>query len=298
MKQFIRKLLFFLTIPIVLCLAGLTYMQFQIQRTFQKYMHDSICTSLFVGDSHVQYAIDNTLLNNANTIANTGESFYFTYYKLKTVIEANDQIKKVYLGLSYHSLSNYYERFIWGEYSEAIAKKYYFLLPFSEQVQMFYWNRSHVFVFLKTVIQQGIEQLNMNYTFAGKFQNEFKNTIAVKTSEDKRLKFQFFKENGEPNEFSAFNLEYLNKIIDLCAENKIKLYFLNTPLHAYYQKQIPEVYKQKLNQIVATKQIGLVDLSNFQLSDSCFIPDGDHVSLKGAVKTSIEMKRLMETAAE
>jgi hypothetical protein len=82
------------------------------------------------------------------------------------------------------------------------------------------------------------------------------------------------------------------------AENKIKLYFLNTPLHAYYQKQIPEVYKQKLNQIVATKQIGLIDLSNFQLSDSCFIPDGDHVSLKGAVKTSIEMKRLMETAAE
>jgi hypothetical protein len=148
------------------------------------------------------------------------------------------------------------------------------------------------------VIQQGIEQLNMNYTFAGNFQNEFKNTIAVKTSEDKRLTFQFFKENGEPNEFSEFNLQYLDKIIDLCAENKIKLYFLNTPLHAYYQKQIPSVYKQKLNQIVTTKQIGLVDLSNFQLSDSCFIPDGDHVSLKGAAKTTIEMKRLMETAAE
>jgi hypothetical protein len=248
-----------------------------------------------MGDSHVQYAVNDSLLPKSLNLANTGESFYFTYYKLLKVLEANKQLKQLYLGVSYHSLSSYYERFIWGDHSEAIVQKYFFILPFKEKCRAMYWNRSHVFVFLKSIFKQGINQLNENYSFSGNFFNDFNNTKAAEISEDKRLQFQFYDDNAKLYPYSDLNLDYLKRIQDLCVKKNIQLCFLNTPLHGYYREKIPNNYLQKLNAIVLENQIKMLDLSSLPLADSCYIPDGDHVSYQGATATSLVLKKLSET---
>jgi len=79
---------------------------------------------------------------------------------------------------------------------------------------------------------------------------------------------------------------FFNKIIDLCNKNKVKLITLNTPLHSYYKSKIPSEYLNKYNEIIRQDRIVTINFDELVLDDSCFIPDGDHVSVKGALQTS------------
>lgn len=105
---------------------------------------------------------------------------------------------------------------------------------------------------------------------------------------DKRIAFQFYK-NGKLNGFSEINLHYLLEIIKLCKEHKIELILLNTPLHPYYKGQIPAVYIDKYNEIIGMNKLQVVDFKGVEFDDSCFVPDGDHVSEKGAYIASKSM---------
>lgn len=69
-------------------------------------------TEVFLGDSHVRYAVYNNLLSHSINLANSSESIYFSYYKLKQLLKANQSIETVYLGFSYHNISDYYDQYI------------------------------------------------------------------------------------------------------------------------------------------------------------------------------------------
>jgi hypothetical protein len=291
MRTFIKKTLAFIALPLILGIPALVWFSMWISQLSAEYRIDPSIKSVFIGDSHIQNAINDAQLPASINVASNSESFYFSYYKLLMFLKSNPSVENVYLGFSYHSLSDYYDDFISGEHSAATAKKYFFLLPPSEQLKMAYWNSDKLPSFTKSIVKEGFYKLNKpNYhPFFGGYVNEFELSSAVDSSMDKRLKFQYFEEDKERG-FSAINREYLHKIVDLCKEKNINLYALNTPLHEYYHTRVPEAFKENLRSAIEENQINYIDYSDLLKERSYFIPDGDHVSVGGAVAVCTELQ--------
>ena len=280
MKLFFKNIFRFSVIPLLfllLVIVSAYYVSTKID-----YKINPNVTDIYIGDSHIECAVNDKLLNNSKNIATSSESFYFSFYKLKKTIEKNKNIKTVYLGFSFHSLSNYYDNFISGKYSNSVSPKYFFTVPVKEKISLIYWNHENLIPYSKNVIKIGYNYLFNKRTFSfGGYSNSFANTTAVKTSMEKRIQFQFYSGNVL-NNFSDINLLYLDKIINLCKVNKVNLLIINTPLHSYYQNKIPKNYILKYNETIRKYNLKCINLSGLSFSDSCFIPDGDHLSEKGA----------------
>lgn len=291
MRTFIKKILAFVALPLILAIPVLVWFSMWISQLSSEYRVDPNVKSIFIGDSHIQNAINDAQLPASINLASNSESFYFSYYKLLMLLRSNPSVENVYLGFSYHSLSDYYDDFISGEYSAVTAPKYFFLLPPSEQLKMVYWNSHKLPSFTKSIVKEGFKKLNKpNYhPFFGGYVNEFPISSAVDSSMNKRLNFQYFT-NGKLNGFSETNTEYLHKIVDLCKEKNINLYALNTPLYEYYHTRVPEAFKENLRSAIEENQINYIDYSDLLKERSYFIPDGDHVSVSGAVAVCTELQ--------
>jgi hypothetical protein len=77
---------------------------------------------------------------------------------------------------------------------------------------------------------------------------------------------------------------YLDKIIQLCAENDIELLFIRTPQHPYCKELSNEVLFQKLYS-ENYSEIELLDFHNFPLENHEYA-DPEHLNYLGASKLS------------
>src|SRR6266545_1841324 len=59
---------------------------------------------LIIGDSHTMTSLNPGMLPSFVNFSQMVESYFYTYYKLKHLLEKNPQIKTVVLGYSYHNL--------------------------------------------------------------------------------------------------------------------------------------------------------------------------------------------------
>lgn len=284
MKQFLIKTLLSFLIPVTIGALALLVLSFYTSKAVDYKLNANI-TTLYLGDSHIQLAVNDSLLKNSKNVSTSSEPYIFSYYKLEKLLEANPTITQVYLGVSYHNLSSYYDGFINGERSSAISPKYLHTLPFNEKLKLAYWNIEKAPNFLRGLFLISYKYLFKNEPYAGGYLNIFPHTTAADTSMDKRLKLQFYEED-KPADFSTINQEYLTKIITLCETNNITLYLLNAPLHPYYRTRIPAKFIEKYNQVTNSTAIETLNFSGLQLSDSSYIPDGDHLSSKGAATFS------------
>jgi len=293
MKTFLQKTITFLGIPFIFILLLIAFFSFNLSS--KKYTIASNISEIYVGDSHIRLSVNDSLLTKSKNLGENSEAFYFSYYKIKKILSANPNIKKLYLGVSYHSLSDYYDNYIFGEYSSVISQCYFFTLPVNGQLKYLYYNVKNL-SYYKGIIESGVCKLyKKNVPFLGAYSNEFGQTSAsVKTMND-RLNEQFFYANGKLKYFSLNQLFYLKEIINLCKDYDIDLVFFNTPLHSYYRNKLPKEYIEKYNTLIKEENLNLIDFSALPLNDDCYIPDGDHVSQKGASIMTIELKKIIST---
>lgn len=244
--------------------------------------------SAYIGDSHIQNGINDELITDGINFSQNGESYYFSYQKLKRILALNQQLKIVYLGFGYHNLSSYYDDYVFGKYNNEISSRYFFILPASEKQKFIKCNLGDEILYFKNIFEKGITNLlrkKDKYSFLGYYQNGFHNVESRKKSMDKRIQLQFFNETKIAN-FSEVNIIYLKKIITLCKENNKDLIVLNTPLDPYYKNNIPRQYIDKYNQIIETQKLRVIDFHNLKFQKNDFIKDGDHLSVKGSILIS------------
>ncbi len=290
MKQFIKKIFLFISLPLVCLIVGL-FLFSHITKIYTDFQFNKSIKELYIGDSHIQCAVNDSLLKNSKNLATSSESFYFSFFKLKNIIEKNQGIKKVYLGASYHSFSNYYDDLIIGQTSPHLSPKYFFFLPIEEKIKHIRLNLIHFPAFVKLtsylVYCYFFKSVTMHY---GSYSNSFIDVKGVKYSMEKRLRFHYYK-GDVVNDFSEINTTYLTKIIELCKLNNIDIVLLNAPLHPYYKSKIPKKFIKRFNEVVSKGKIKVIELSDMLKDDSFFIPDGDHVSVKGAYLCTKELVR-------
>lgn len=283
MKLFLKKTLYFLLIPLLILgiiFVSLDFYSIHILNEITK--HKDI-KYLIAGDSHIRQTFNDKNINNCKNIAQNSESYYFTYFKLKKILTRDNNIKTIFLGLSYHIFSGYIDDFTYGKYSGAISKNYFFIMPIKEQIHLFLNNGNESINFLKGLLSTSIKNcISHEKSFIGAYNNVFVNSKTNLKSIDKRIKSQYFITENRIHQPSELNIKYLYKIIEFCKSKKVQLIFVNPPLAENYFEKIPAFYRKYYNSFVKKNNLQIIEFQNIKLDSNCFIPDGDHVSVKGA----------------
>jgi hypothetical protein len=292
MKLFLRRIGLFLFILFCFSATVLAVLDYLNNRAFRNYKMNPDVTTVFMGDSHIQCAVNDALLTKSRNFAQSAEASYYTYHKMKVLLETNPGIKKVYLGLGYHNISNHYDGYIFGKHAKDIAARYFLILPLKDQLMIISRNPGDFIELMGNVWNNGIKNIHLekaDNTLLGHYENYWSNVAAKKSAIDKRVLLQFY-ENGRLRDFSKFNIRYIQKMIELCRSANIELVIVNAPVHPYYKAKVPPVFKDKYGRLIGENKLEVFSFDALKLNDGSYVPDGDHISAEGSVFTTALFK--------
>jgi hypothetical protein len=284
MNRFIRKMCGIILILTGIFISLFIFFNYISNKQFDTYKLNLTDSILFGGDSHLRVAINDNALGCSVNLSQNGEAYLFTYYKLRRLLDNNSKLKKIYLGFSYHNFSGFYDDVTYGDRSWYISSRYFFVLPISEKMKLLKCNFYCLFLYFKRIFQYAINNTfnsNKENSFLGSYEIPDSDRSVTPESINRRVESQYFKKNKE-YDFATINLLYLKKIIELCKSKRVDLTLVNSPLHPYYISKVPKNYQEEYKSFIKENSLHVLDLSNFFSDDSCFMPDGDHVSKKGS----------------
>jgi hypothetical protein len=247
--------------------------------------------TILAGDSSVEYSVDDAIVRNSINIAQSGEAYLYTYAKLKSLLEYNNNIKTVLVGFSYHEiLKEKQEPLLFKDaYLIEKIKNYNYLLDKSDKVLIMERNPE---AYLTGLTQSVFINL---LTFAKSIRNQgphdrlpafggYSSSLRNKLKEDIRLQDSLFKQQRDlqPVEKGLLQEKYLGMISQLCRQKNVRLILFNTPKHRSYSDQVNEEIRTNwLNVRNSLPGDSLLDMSTFQLPDSCY-SDITHLNYIGA----------------
>lgn len=286
MKRFIlRSVLFFFIIAsltVVLVLVS-DYAVRQRESRLLK-LSDEI-TMVFSGDSYVECAVDDNIVEHSINIAQSGEAYLYSYVKIKSLIENNNNIKAVFIGFSYGDMLMEKE-IDWlcsDEFVVEKAQHYHYLLSESEKETLFKMNPK---AYLKGVIKSvyfNLLAVLKSYYSPGPYSKLFnyggyKHLVRNKLKADPEIKLQ----KNVPVKESALQVKYLRMISELCQGKSVKLMLFETPKYKTYNINVDDSIK-KIWSNIRNSLAGdsLIDMSEFNMPDSCY-GDLTHLNYRGA----------------
>lgn len=279
MKKTIQKLLFFL-LPLLGCYLLVSFIPVNYN---SRYLLSSEVNTIFVGDSHIRYGIDPTILNAANYGVNS-QSMLFTYYVTKRLVTLNNQISCVVIGLAPHNIVHSHNRF-----SDEAYAKYSHLFSLSEKWHLLIMG-GKIKNYLKFIKFFFVEKFNSNgYSFNRKqlkIPNLNTETANNEANFERRIRFQFYENNAVNAEITP-DAVYYNKLKFFLQSKGIQLLFLNTPTFEKYHNKIPHCVTHNFFHFVEKNKLPFKDYSHFhgfEKKPINFTQDGDHLSSIGANK--------------
>jgi RNase H-fold protein (predicted Holliday junction resolvase) len=285
MKKFIINSLILSIFPVLFVFVTIVTYKYRINNIK---IDDSIHI-LISGDSHTQTGIDDSKIENSLNISQLSEHFLYSFNILNLLLENNSQIKTVILGVSFHSFSKEYDRYIHDEDKTKHMFPRYFPILDIESIKDI--NKLPIRQFngiFKNIVKGLFNNTKISeYSFIGNFHesnicNLNDSTINV------AIQRHYFTETGDMHSYSHYQIKYLNKIIELCNTKNVELIIINTPIHYNYYKKIPINFVS--NYYSTIQQFG--DKISFWDFFSVDFPkdyygDGDHLNSFGAGKFSL-----------
>ena len=237
---------------------------------------------LIAGDSHPMTAINPDVICQSRNIAQTGEPYFMTYFKLKRILEDNPTISKVVLGYSFHNISAFNDlKFKDSFWATQMLDRTYALIPY-ERFKEIPLNTERYF---QTVIRRMLVAPRTDHTkkYVGSF--EKKEGMLAQAGLQETIDKHYFNEDKALN-ISDISVSYLDSIVGLTGKHQIKLYLTGTPLHAAYREQIPEKfikkYRELTTQYLAFEHVSFIDYSQLNMDGNLY-QDYDHLNYKGSL---------------
>jgi hypothetical protein len=78
------------------------------------YRLDDSVTSIILGHSHAESAYIDSLLTHTVSMAESGESFFYSYIKLRKLLEANKSIRRIVIEVTNNSLEKEIDEWVYG----------------------------------------------------------------------------------------------------------------------------------------------------------------------------------------
>ncbi len=270
MRAFVNRLFIFI-LPTILFPFFSFYV---IKEIHEPFIIEKSIDTIITGDSHLQYSVNDSLLgNNMINISINSEGYFYSYYKIKVILENNPHIQNVWLGVNYHNLSSYYDDFLFNCF---VFTRYYPLIDSKGYATILKNNPKAILATLN-----GIRNI-FAYPYIGHYYEHkvASNQKVTSKSLKNRIRTQFGAD-GNFKEVSDLNVSYLTQIVLLCEQKKVNLVLVKPPLHKEYMNNVP--HKYLYDQITTLYKVPIIDMENLEMGDDCYLPDGDHLTNKGAL---------------
>lgn len=294
MKNFLRKTVWFI-IPIFLGWLALESFYRFIPNNYtekQKQILQSYDSEILIlGNSHSFYGINPSFFTQkAYNFSNISQSLYFDELLLEKHITHFENLKYVILTIDYFTLSQE------DDTSEDLWRKYYYQQYMDIEVP------SIAKIDFKSYSLATTRNLEMNIELLRKYRNEKKliecNDLGWGSYEGINPEYNnlataidIAKKNEDGlTDFKSNELR-LQRMINLCNKNEVRLVLITMPVTSYYAENINQ---NKLKKVVAScnyfeeKNKNVIYLNLFQSPqfDNNDFYDTDHLNSKGATKCS------------
>jgi hypothetical protein len=280
MQKFVIRLLLFLSV-IAGAMAGVVgFFSYRLSNPAIYELDESI-RFIVVGDSHTQCAIDDALLAGTINVSNGADSYLYSYTKIRKLVESNEHLKGIVLGFSEHNFELAMDD--WNFKNENMRNKtaqYFPLLGWEEVV---YLGKKNPVSFMTGLIQFPKMKFNVMMRLNSKTSiadigvgNVERLTQNIK---DWKKPTQTKKSNGQSS-ISQSQVQYLEKIVDLCKAHRLELVLISTPVHTSY----PQLnHRSMAITYYAENLTGFKwwNFSDMKLPDSYFA-DYEHLNRSGA----------------
>ena len=273
MKKFICKILLFITIIVTIILGQFLYLYYK--------NHDNVVKintrNIIIGDSNTRWSMDDKIIKGYSNFSTGGETYLFAETKLN-ILTKHNKIDTLILSFSPHNIINN----MWWNDGET---------PLDNRMPAFYYDFS--FENHLDLLKNTPKSYMLALTTIGK--SKIDNMQSYKKAENHLTRFGSYLPNPEnetqhpiePYKYkkpTITNIEtkYLQKIIRLCKEKKIKLILIQPPKNYlrkdyknYDHKEFYNYYDQHL------KDIDFLDFSKLELPPHAYW-DMNHVDIVGA----------------
>lgn len=186
-------------------------------------------TLIIAGDSNTECALNDQKIKSAINISRSGESYFYTYHKLKYLIQNNENFNTVYLSFSPHNIITEENRLssngkIYNNFIEYLP-----VLDFESIYYLFQIDKKNAFLsFLKSPVHL-IKNKNI---FWGGYLYLDRNNINTSIKNSK----QYYTQNYTQKNIDQIEVLYLKKISTLLLAHDIELILLNTPKWTEFYK--------------------------------------------------------------
>src|SRR4051812_42187597 len=99
MKGFLLKFVLFISLSLLLLSSGVIVINRIIARNATREIQRS-SKYIILGHSHPECAFNDSLISGFSNFASSGESYFYTYFKLKNITERNRNIEAVFIEFS------------------------------------------------------------------------------------------------------------------------------------------------------------------------------------------------------
>jgi len=284
MKAFIKKVILFIALFFGLILV----IEFSTSGIINKYANlklESKPKYIILGHSHPECAFNDALINSCKNLAQSGESYYYTYFKVKKILAQNPSIEAIFIEYTNNQIGSNMNNWTWGDkYISNKYAKYASFISLSDQLILAQNNlKGYLYAFSYSNKQKISTLIKADYDFTNKIGGYF---YLVRNETDTLLKYSNilrFEDDlwaNSSNNISEVNLLYLRKTIQLVKCYNKQVFLIRSPQHPQYSGYQNEfMYKNILNNRFS--DIEYLDFSSFPLSNVAF-GDLEHLNHNGA----------------
>ena len=257
---------------------------------------------LFVGDSHIAYAVDPEYVPGARNVALRAEPMSASRYKVEGILDGNPDVRTVVLGFGAHNLTVFNElEFTHPNFARSMADRYVGFLPWRgpagspfqlsaallNQARWFWTPNPHL---LGDLVFAG--DPSRHHAFAGSYLvmpggSNF--TEPRWRSVDRHLT-----PDADGRLISEVQIREIRALSTSLAERGVRLVLLSTPVRprvtAALEGPLRDRYDLLWDELTALPHVDGWDLSEFLPGPEGFA-DFDHLSADGAHRLSVELDR-------
>lgn len=284
MGNFIRNIILFGLLSTSL-IVGIDRFLSSLINQHASFAFDPAPRYVFFGHSHPECAYNDSLIQDSRNIAESSEAYFYTYLKVKKVLEQNPSVETLFIECTNNQISPKMNDWTWD--SRHLSHKYTKYAPFihlSDQITLLLQNPRGFLTSLPYSIKRKFTTVARNdYDFSDQL-GGYKYLVRYKTdSLLQNLNPLAAKDElgmSATDSVSRINLNYLRRIIEIIRKNNKHVVLVRTPIHPMYEGYVNEsLYKRIIRREFS--DVDYLDFSKFPLQNEEF-GDLGHLNHQGA----------------
>jgi hypothetical protein len=292
MRKLILQTILFVSIAII-AIAILIFSTNRIVNKKATFRIPANIDKIVIGHSHPECAFNDSLIENFGNFSKSGESYFYTYYKIAGLLQQNKNVKTVFIEFTNDQVTEDKNEWIWG--GKYISYQYPVYAPFMDrEADQLLWTKN-----LRSCLNNQSVLLKNNFNIIKDRSYDYTKKIggyeySIREKTDSILAIAEMSNKPGTTGFkvSEKNMYYLEKIIEECKKEKKQVYFIRSPIHGMSPVLNNEVFFQR---VLHSRFAGIefLDFKNFPLSNTEF-GNLEHLNFRGAQKISIFFNKLLQ----